>query len=72
MQHHQRQECTDAGGGQGGENRDGMDEALVEDAEHDVDGDDGRGDQIGLSGKRRLENLCGTLESCGQARRLGE
>ena len=49
---HQRQQRADAGRGQGGENGERMDEAFVQHAEHDVDGD-GRGeDQPRLAGER--------------------
>ena len=42
---HERQQCADAGGGQRGNDRDGVDVALVEHAEHDVDGDERGEDQ---------------------------
>ncbi len=49
---HQRQECADAGRGQRGEDRERVDEALVQHTEHDVD-DDGRGEyQPRLAGQR--------------------
>ena len=47
----------------------GMHEAFVEDAEHDVDGDDGRQDQPGLVLERLLEYLCGALEPALNRRR---
>ena len=43
----QREHGADSGGGQRGENRDGMNVALVENAQHDVDGDDRRQNQQG-------------------------
>ena len=49
---HQRQQRADAGRGQGGENGERMDEAFVQHAEHDVDGDGGGQDQPGLAGQR--------------------
>ncbi len=42
VEEEQRENGADAGRGKGGENRDGMDVAFVENAEHDVD-DDERG-----------------------------
>ena len=44
-QKQQRQDRADAGRGQRGENGDGMDVAFVENAEHDVDGDQRGEDQ---------------------------
>ena len=41
----QRQKSADAGGRQRGKNGDGMDEAFVQDAEDDVDGDERGQDQ---------------------------
>ena len=41
----------------------GMDVALVEHAEHDVHGDDGRQDQERLVGEGGLERLGGPLEA---------
>ena len=49
---HQRQQRADAGRGQRGEDGEGVDEALVEHAQHDVDGDDRGQDQPGLAGER--------------------
>ena len=40
-----------------------MDEVLVENAQHDVDRDQGRQDQEGLGGQRVLEGLRGSLEA---------
>ena len=42
---HQRQQRADAGRRQRGQDRDRVDEALVQHAQHDVDGDDRRQDQ---------------------------
>ena len=38
---HQGQERTNAGGRQARENRDGVNEALIENAQHEIDDDDG-------------------------------
>ena len=52
---HQRQQRADAGRGQRRQDRERVDEALVEHAQHDVDGDDGGQDQPGLAGERARE-----------------
>src|SRR6185437_16801465 len=53
----------DSGRRQRRQNRDGVNEALVENAEHDVDGDDRRQDQEKLIGKRRLKRERCALEA---------
>ena len=53
----QRQERADAGRGERREDRDRVDVALVQHAQHDVDGDQRREDQERLVGQRRLERL---------------
>src|SRR6185437_2603749 len=58
----QREECTKAREGQPRENREWMDEALVENAEHDVDHHHGEYEQHEQSALRLLECLCGTAE----------
>ena len=58
----QREDRADAGRGQRGENRDRMDVALVEHAEHDVDGDERREDEDRLVGQRAAEGRGGALE----------
>ena len=50
---HQRQQYADAGRRQRREDGDGVDETLVEHAQHDVDGEDGGQDQE----RRRLQRL---------------
>ena len=55
--------APDARRGQGGQDRDRVDEALVEHAEDDVDGDERGQDQQGLVGERGLEGLRGALEA---------
>ncbi len=59
---HQGEQRADAGGGERREDGDGVDVALVEDAEHDVDGDEGGEDQEELVGAGGLEGLGGALE----------
>ena len=59
----QRQNCAHAGRGKRGENRDGMDVALIEHSQHDVNGDDGRQNQPGLAGQRLLKGGRGSLEA---------
>jgi hypothetical protein len=54
------------------EDRQGMDVALIEHAQDDVDDDDRRGDEIGLAGQRRLECLGVALEIADQGRRRAE
>ena len=49
---HQRQDRADAGRRQRRQDGDRVDVALIEHAEHDVDGDDGGKDQPGLPGQR--------------------
>ena len=66
---HERQQRADAGRGQRGKNRDRVDEALVEDAEHDVDGDQRGEDQQRFVGERVLERSGGSLEIGLQAGR---
>ena len=53
---HQRQHRADAGRRQRGQDRERVDEALVEHAEHDVDGDDGGEDQPRLAARASCEN----------------
>ena len=60
---HQRQHRADAGRGQGGQDGDRMDEALVEHAEHDVDREQGGADQHRLAVQRLLEHLRGAGEA---------
>ena len=58
----QREDGADSGGWQRGENRERMDQAFVEDAENDVDGDERGEDEIGLVLEGILEGLRGALE----------
>ena len=58
----ERPERPDRRRRQPGQDGERMDEALVEDAEHDVDRDDGRGEQKPLVGERVLEHLGGSGE----------
>ncbi len=57
---HQRQQRPDAGRGQRRQDRDGMNEALVQHAQHDVDGDEGGDQQEDLARQGILESLGGT------------
>ena len=53
-------ECSRRRGGQAGQNGQRVDEALVEDAEHDVDRQHGGEEQQPLVGGRILEDLGGS------------
>ena len=66
---HQGQQRADAGRGQGREDGDRVDVALVEHAQHDVDGDDRRQDQPQLVGQRGLVGVGGAQEGGGDAGR---
>src|SRR5262249_58408321 len=68
----QGEDGADAGGGERGEDGEGMDVALVEDAEDDVDGDQRGEDQQRLVGERGLEGLGRSLERGTEARRETE
>ena len=57
MDRHQHEQCADAGRGQGGQNGDRMDRALVEHAEDDVDGDQRGDDQDRLARERGRKAL---------------
>src|SRR6185437_8637344 len=59
VEQHQRQERADAGRGQGGEYRDRVDVALVEDTQQNVDGGDRGGDQDEFVAQRLGEQLRG-------------
>ena len=65
----QGEQRAEAGGGQRGENRDRMDEAFVEHAEDDVNGDERGEDEQRLGGERGLKNLRRALESCRECPR---
>ena len=65
----QREDGADAGGGQRGEDGDGMDVALIEHAQHDVDGDERGEDEDRLVGQRCFECLGGALEAGVDGRR---
>ena len=60
---HQRQKRAHAGRGQRGDDGDGVDVALVEHAQHDVDGDQRGQDQERLVGQRGLEGRGRALEA---------
>ena len=59
----QREQRADAGRRQRGDDGDGVDVALVEHAEHDVDGDQRGEDEQRLVGERGLERCGGSLEA---------
>ena len=59
----QRQQGAHAGRRQRGENRDRVDVVLVENSQHDVDGDQRRQDQVGLGGQRVLKGLRRALKA---------
>ena len=56
---HQREQRAHARGGQGGEDGERVDVALVEHAQHDVDREQRGEDQQRLAGQRLLEGLRG-------------
>ena len=62
---------ADAGRRQAGDDRDRVDEALVQDAEHHVGGEDRRQHQHALPFQRFLEHLRGALEAGGDRRPAG-
>ena len=53
---HEGEQRADAGGGQGGEDGERVDDALVQHAQHDVDRDHGGQDQPGLAGQRLVNS----------------
>ena len=63
VEHHQHQQRADTGGGQAGNDRDRMNEALIEHAEHDISGEHRRQDQHALPFERILEHLRRALEA---------
>src|SRR5580698_8227168 len=65
----QSQDCSHAGGGQRGKNRDGMDVTLVENAEPDVNGDERGQNQDWLVGQRQLERRGRALKGRLDAKR---
>jgi len=58
----QGQNCADARRGQRGKNGQRVDQALVQNAEHDVNGNQRGEDEIGFVAERILKGLRGTLE----------
>ena len=65
----ERQQRADAGGGKRGQDRDRVDEALVEHPKHDIHGRNRRREQEHLVRQRRLEGLRCALEADGETRR---
>ena len=68
----ERENCAHAGRGQRGQNRDGMDVALVQHAQHDVHGDDGRQNQPAFIGQRCLKGPRRALEASLDAGRQSD
>src|SRR6266403_1026488 len=66
------QQCADARGRERRKNGDGVDEALVENAEHDIDGEERGDNQYGLVGQRVLKGLGSSLKSGVDAARDAE
>ena len=54
---------ADSGGRKRGENRERMNQALIQNAQHDVDGDESGKDEVWLVLERILKGLRGALES---------
>ncbi len=69
LERHQRDERADAGRRQAGDDRDRMDEALVENAEQHIGGKDRRQHQHALPFEQILEHRGGALEAGGDGRR---
>src|SRR5713226_4531967 len=59
----QRENCSHSGRGQRGQNRDGMNVALIEHSQHDVNGDDRGQNEPGLTRKRIVKSSRGSLET---------
>src|SRR6185437_9607361 len=75
LEQQQREQRADAGRRQRGQDRDRMHVAFIKDAQHDIDGQQGRQDQPRLAIERGLERLRGPLETAAYRRRdpeLGE
>ena len=68
-EHEEGEECAHPGGRQGGEDRDGVNVAFIEDAEDDVDHYEGREDEEGLVGEGCPEDLGRPLEAPADAGR---
>jgi hypothetical protein len=68
----QRQQRAHARRGQGREDGQRVDEALIEHAQDDVDGDQRGGDQDRLAGQRLLEGLRRALEGAGERSRRAQ
>ena len=68
-EHEEGEECAHHGGRQGGNDREGVDVAFIENAEDDVDHYERRKDEEGLVGYRCPEDLGRPLEAPADARR---
>ena len=62
IEHHQGQQGADTGRRQGAQNRQRMDQTLVQNAEHQVDRDEGRKNQQGLRAERLGEGSGGACK----------
>ena len=69
VEHEQSQHRANSRRGQGGQNGDRVNVAFVQNAQHDIHGDQGGGDQQRLAVQRLLESLCRALEAAVDARR---
>ena len=69
---HQRQQGAKPRGGQGGDDRERMDRALVEHAEDEINDDQGGGDQDRRARQRSLEGLGVALKARRQRERLAK
>src|SRR5213075_389707 len=68
LEQQQREQRTDAGRRQRGQDRKRVHVAFIEDAQHDIDGQQGGEDQPGLAVERGLERLRGSLEAAAYRR----
>ena len=64
---HQGEQRAEAGGGQAGQNGDGVDETFVENSQDDVDDEDGHDQQHAEAFDGGLIHLRGALEARGDA-----
>ena len=58
----QRQQCPNAGRGQGAQDGDGVNQAFIQNAQHQVNGDQGGKYQHGLAFQRFGKGACRALE----------
>src|SRR6202021_893372 len=72
VEHQQRKNRPHARGGQRSQNSDGMDKALVQDSQNDVNRKQRGEDQHWLGRKRRQKSLCCSCELLSQGRRCSD